>query len=55
MLTIDPDRVCHIIVKARALDAQIGLGDPTQETGSSHDGAPDEFDGLAEFGHGCNE
>ena len=45
MLTIDPDKVCHIIVKARAFDAQIGLGDPTEETGASYDGPPDGLDG----------
>jgi hypothetical protein len=26
MLTIDPDKVCHLIVKARALDAEAGSG-----------------------------
>ena len=64
MLTIDPDKVCHIIVKARAFDAQIGLGDPTEETGASFDGPPDGIDGdlddatqeeLAAFVAGLNE
>ena len=63
MFTIDPDKVCHIIVKARALDAQMGLGDPTEETGASYDG-PGELGGavddatqeeLAAFIAGLNE
>ena len=28
MLTIDPDKVCYIIVKARALDAKTDVGNP---------------------------
>ncbi|MBC7103233.1 MAG: DUF3775 domain-containing protein [Parvibaculum sp.] len=31
MLTLDPEKVCHIVVKARAFGAKEEIGDPTRQ------------------------
>ena len=38
MLTIDPDKVCHIIVKARALDAKTGIVEDDPGSNMAEDG-----------------
>lgn len=37
MLTIDPKKVCHIVVKARAFDAKEEVGDPSPGSNPSDD------------------
>jgi hypothetical protein len=58
MLSIAPAKVCHIIAKARPLDAKTdaerreALGEARRAQGRSH--ADYLAYGLAEFGHGCD-
>lgn len=63
MLTIDPDKVCHIIVKARALDAKTEVVEPDPGSNMAEDEMlevledyPEDLTGdeLAEFIDGLN-
>jgi hypothetical protein len=63
MLTIDPDKVCHVIVKARALDAKTEVVEPDPGSNMAEDEMleiiedyPDDATGdeLEEFINGLN-
>lgn len=64
MLTLDPDKVCHIIVKARAFDAKVAVVEPDPGSNPSdedmrevlEDYADDPtFEELKEFINDLNE
>lgn len=41
MLTINPEKVCHVIVKARVFDAKEGVSDPSPGSNPTDDGGTD--------------
>ncbi len=41
MLTINTEKVCHVIVKARVFDAKEGVSDPSSGSVSTNDGGAD--------------
>src|SRR5438874_12621071 len=45
-LGINPDKVCHIIAKARQFDAKEGLSDPDSGSNASDDGMTDVLEDL---------
>ena len=45
-LGINPDKVCHIIAKARAFDAKEDLSDPDSGSNASDDGMTDVLEDL---------
>ncbi len=45
-LGINPDKVCHIIAKARQFDAKEGLTDPDSGSNASDDGMTDVLEDL---------
>ena len=45
-LGINPDKVCHIIAKARAFDAKEGLSDPDSGSNAADDGMTDVLEDL---------
>lgn len=64
MLPIDPDKVCHVIVKARAFDAKTAVVEPDPGSNQAEDGMleaiadhPDDAteDELRAFIEGLNE
>ena len=46
MPTIDPDKVCHVIAKARAFDAKEQVSDPDSGSNASDDGMTDVLEDL---------
>lgn len=48
MLGINPDKVCHIIVKARTFDAKEEVSDPNSGSNATDDGSRDILEDLAE-------
>jgi hypothetical protein len=45
-LGINPDKVCHVIVKARQFDAKEGVSDPSSGSNASDDGMTDVLEDL---------
>ncbi|HMI97539.1 MAG TPA: DUF3775 domain-containing protein [Micropepsaceae bacterium] len=45
-LNINPDKVCHIIIKARAFDAKEGDSDPDSGSNAADDGMADVLEDL---------
>jgi hypothetical protein len=45
-LNINPDKVCHIIVKARAFDAKEAVSDPDSGSNAADDGMTDALEDL---------
>ena len=45
-LNINPDKVCHIIVKARAFDAKESMSDPDSGSNAADDGMTDVLEDL---------
>ncbi len=45
-LGINPDKVCHIIAKARVFDAKEGMSDPDSGSNASDDGMTDVLENL---------
>jgi hypothetical protein len=47
MLTINPEKVCHIVVKARALDAKEEVSDPSPGSNPTDDRMADVLEDFA--------
>src|SRR5882672_73801 len=45
-LNINPDKVCHIIIKARAFDAKESMSDPDSGSNAADDGMTDVLEDL---------
>ena len=45
-LGINPDKVCHVIVKARQFDAKEGVSDPNSGSNAADDGMTDVLEDL---------
>lgn len=52
MLTIDPDKVCHIIVKARQIDAKVEVVEPDPGSNMAED---DMLEVLEDYGDDATE
>lgn len=48
MLTINPEKVCHVVVKARVLDAKEDVSDPSSGSNPTDDGATDILEDFAD-------
>jgi hypothetical protein len=48
MLGINPDKVCHVIVKARTFDAKEGVSDPDSGSNAADDGGRDILEDFAD-------
>ncbi|MDO8840498.1 MAG: DUF3775 domain-containing protein [Parvibaculum sp.] len=48
MLTINPEKVCHVIVKARVFDAKEEVSDPSPGSNPTDDGSADILEDFAD-------